>query len=122
MRSDFGDNARLQHILEAILEIESYTNQASFDDFMANSMMRFASIKQLEIIGEAANYLTDELKGRFSEVEWRQIVGLRNVLIHQYFRVDENVVWGIIQNNVPELRAKVEEILNDLGSPAVQGS
>lgn len=119
MRNDFGDNARLRHILEAISEIESYTNQASFDDFMANSMMLFASIKQLEIIGEAANYLTDELKASSSEVEWRKIISLRNILIHQYFGVDENVVWGIIQKDIPELRTKVEGILENLENDAV---
>jgi uncharacterized protein with HEPN domain len=112
MRSDLGDRARLQHILDAISEIESYTSQAGFNDFMANSMMRFASIKQLEIIGEAANSLSDELKARFSEIEWGQIVGLRNVLIHQYFRVDEKVVWGIIQKDIPELKTKVLAILS----------
>lgn len=55
MRGDLGDRARLQHILDAISEIESYTHRVGFDDFVGNSMMRFASIKQLEIIGEAAN-------------------------------------------------------------------
>lgn len=60
MHGHLDDRARLQHILDAITEIVSYTAQADFDDFTNHSMMRFASIKQLEIIGESANKLTDE--------------------------------------------------------------
>jgi len=114
MPGNFGDKERLQHILDAITEIESYTNQAGFDDFAANSMMRFASIKQLEIIGEAANYVSDSLKTKFSEVPWRKIVGMRNILVHKYFGVDENVVWGIIKKDLPELKIQIERILSSL--------
>ena len=77
-------------------------------------MMRFASIKQLEIIGEAANNLTNELKSKFTEIEWRKIVGLRNILVHQYFGVDEKIIWDIIQEDIPELRTQVETIVNQL--------
>ena len=119
MRGVLGDQARLQHILDAIFEIESYTHQVGFDDFVENSMMRFASIKQLEIIGEAANSLTDEFKRRFSDVEWRAIIGLRNILVHHYFGIDENVVWDIIQKDVPELKAKVVEIWESLENRVV---
>ena len=62
MRGDIGDKIRLQHILEAITEIESYARNSEFSSFSANSMMKFASIKQLEIIGEAANHVTDEAR------------------------------------------------------------
>jgi len=119
MRGDLGDRARLQHILDAIVEIESYTRQVGFDDFAENSMMRFASIKQLEIIGEAANSLTDQFKRRFSDIEWRAIIGLRNILVHHYFGIDENVVWGIIQKDIPELKVKVVEILGSLENRVV---
>ena len=64
MRNKPGDEVRLKHILEAICEIESYTNEVSFDDFKKDSMMRFASIKQIEIIGEAASQITNETKER----------------------------------------------------------
>ena len=67
MRGDPGDRTRLQHILDAIFEIESYTRQVGFDDFVENSMMRFASIKQLEIIGEAANSLNRSVQTKILE-------------------------------------------------------
>ncbi len=114
MPGNFGDKERLQHILDAIAEIESYTNQVSFDNFVANSMMRFASVKQLEIIGEAANYVSDDLKTKFPEIPWSKIVGMRNILVHKYFGVDENIVWGIIKKDLSELKIQIERILSGL--------
>lgn len=111
MKNNIGDEARLKHILDAISEIESYTRGIAFEEFAQNSMMKFATIKQLEIIGEAANRISDELKGKYSEIEWRKIVGLRNILIHEYFGVDENVVWGIITKDIPELKNQANHIL-----------
>ncbi len=66
MKGKIGDRQRLIHILEAITEIEKYISDTDLKDFLSNSMMRFASIKQLEIIGEAANYITAETKSKFT--------------------------------------------------------
>jgi uncharacterized protein with HEPN domain len=112
MRGRFGDKARLQHVLEAILEVEGYLNETDFESFMKNSMMRFACIKQLEIIGEASNHISDETKLKFSEIEWLQIVGMRNVFVHEYFGVDVNLVWEIIKSELPELKERIIEILS----------
>jgi uncharacterized protein with HEPN domain len=73
MRGKLGDKVRLQHILDAIQEIESYLVDVEFNDFIQNSMMRFACIKQMEIIGEACDHVTDEVKAEFTEIEWGQI-------------------------------------------------
>jgi uncharacterized protein with HEPN domain len=70
MRGKPGDKVRLQHILDAILEIENYLQETNFPDFMQNSMMRFACIKQMEIIGEAGNHVSDDTKSQFSTIEW----------------------------------------------------
>ena len=69
MRGRLGDEARLRHILEAIVQIESYVHSKTLPEFKENSMMRFACIKQLEIIGEASNRLSENLREVFSEVE-----------------------------------------------------
>ena len=114
MRGRFGDKVRLQHILDAILEIENYSRDTEFTDFKNNSMMRFACIKQMEIIGEASNHISDEIKVRFSSVEWSQIIGMRNVFVHEYFGVDPNLVWDIIKADLPGLKEKVRVILNTL--------
>lgn len=105
-----GDKERLGHILDAIAEIESYTANIQIKDFLANSMMRFASIKQIEIIGEAANYITPETKTLFSDVEWKQIIGMRHILIHEYFGVDANLVWQVIVSDIPVLKAAITRI------------
>lgn len=114
MRGKLGDRVRLQHIFDAILEIESYLVNKEFSDFMENSMMRFACIKQMEIIGEASNHISDETKARFTSIEWAQIVGMRNVFVHEYFGIDSTLVWEIIKNDVPELKEKVKQILDSI--------
>lgn len=88
MRGNRGDKIRLQHILDAIEEIENYTANQDLKDFLKNSMMRFACIKQMEIIGEASNHISEETKNRFSDVEWSQIIGMRNIFVHEYFGID----------------------------------
>jgi uncharacterized protein with HEPN domain len=111
MRSELGDKIRLQHILDAIAEIHNYLIAADLPLFLENSMMRFACIKQMEIIGEASNHLSPELKSTFSDIEWGQIVGMRNLFTHEYFGIDSSVVWEIIKNDIPELKVKIEHIL-----------
>ncbi len=111
MRSSLGDRARLQHILDAIIEIEQYTAGTDFNDFKANSMMRYACIKQLEIIGEAANHLTDTIKSNNNHIKWHQIIGMRNVFVHEYFGVDINVLWNIIEDFIPPLKSDIIIIL-----------
>jgi uncharacterized protein with HEPN domain len=114
MRGKLGDKVRLQHIFDAILEIESYLVNKEFPDFMENSMMRFACIKQMEIIGEASNHISDETKSKFTSIEWSQIVGMRNVFVHEYFGVDSTLVWEIIKNDVPDLKEKIKQILETI--------
>lgn len=110
MRGKIGDKERLGHILDAITEIENYTVNVELKDFLTNSMMRFASIKQIEIIGEAANLITPETKALFLGVEWKQIVGMRHILIHEYFGVDPNLVWQVIRNDIPALKTAIANI------------
>jgi uncharacterized protein with HEPN domain len=114
MRGRLGDKVRLQHVHDAILEIESYLVGQEFSDFMTNSMMRFACIKQMEIIGEASNHVSDEIKSKFSKIEWSQIVGMRHVFVHEYFGVDSSLVWEIIKNDIPDLKEKIKEIIDSL--------
>jgi len=67
-------------------------------------MMQFATVKQLEIIGEASNQLTESFKSLYTKIEWREIVGLRNILIHEYFGIDTKIVWDILQIDLPNLK------------------
>lgn len=114
MKGKMADKQRLLHILESIIEIEGYTSQADFESFLDNSMMRFASIKQIEIIGEAANYITEETKSRFNNIQWRQIIGLRHILVHEYFGIDNNLIWQIIADDIPKLKAGIEKVISSI--------
>jgi len=112
MRGKIGDKIRLQHIYDAILEIESYLVNTDFSAFMENSMMRFACIKQMEIIGESSNHISEETKSKFSSIQWAQVIGMRNVFVHEYFGVDAALVWEIIRSDIPNLKKNIKQILD----------
>jgi uncharacterized protein with HEPN domain len=107
MKGKMGDHQRLLHILEAIDEINNYILNIDLKAFLENSMMRFACVKQIEIIGEAANYITPETKALFSDMEWKQIIGMRHILVHEYFGVDFDLIWQVIIKDLPMLKEKV---------------
>jgi uncharacterized protein with HEPN domain len=77
-------------------------------------MMRFASIKHIEIIGEAANYITEETKAKFSNIQWRQIIGLRHILVHEYFGIDSHLIWQIISEDIQQLKVEVRIVLESI--------
>ncbi|MCB9079099.1 MAG: DUF86 domain-containing protein [Anaerolineaceae bacterium] len=106
------DRVRIEHINEAILEIESYTLGISEQDFIWNSLIRSATVRQLEIIGEAAKAVSLELSERHPEIPWRLWADFRNVLIHQYFGVDYAEVYKTVKTDLPTLKIQIENILN----------
>jgi len=106
-----NDTAYLRHILEAIGKIESYLSDATFESFSENDMMVDAVVRELEIIGEAARNLSDELCGKNPDIPWAKIKGMRNVLIHEYFGVDLKIVWDTYKKNLPELKRFVTHLL-----------
>jgi uncharacterized protein with HEPN domain len=114
MKGKSGDYARLQHILEAINEIEKYIQNRNFSNFISDSMFRFACIKQLEIIGEASNHISMEMQNEFSKIQWAQIIGMRNIFIHEYFGVDLKIAWEIIEFDIPELKVRLTEIIEKM--------
>lgn len=114
MNEALGDKPRLLHILAAISEIERYVKDADVREFQSNSMLRFASIKQLEIIGEAARAVSAQLKEANRTIPWSEIIGLRNILIHEYFGVDSLLIWQIIVTDLPLLKTKIQEVVNPL--------
>ena len=112
MKGQLSDKARLYHILDAIQSIEAYVEGVRFEDFSSSSEKTFASVKQLEIIGEAANRVSDETKASGPGIEWSKIIALRNILVHEYYIVDHIIIWDIIQSELPNLKIKIEEILS----------
>jgi uncharacterized protein with HEPN domain len=114
MKGKISDKARLQHILDAICEIENYTSQITFEEFSRSSEKKFASVKQLEIIGEAAGKITIETKTGHPEVEWTKIIALRNILVHEYYVIDESIIWYIITEDLPYLKEQIISLTNKL--------
>lgn len=111
MKEKLGDKQRLLHIFDAIKEIESYIKESDQNDFDNNSMMRFAAIKQLEIIGEAVNHLSGQIKDENPDVDWKAIIGLRNITVHVYFGIDTSIIWNIVTNNLPDFKADVKRLI-----------
>jgi uncharacterized protein with HEPN domain len=114
MKGLLSDKVRIQHILDAISAIEGYIEGVTEDQFIANSEKRFATIKQIEIIGEACNRISTQVKDANSEVPWAQIIGFRNISIHEYFSVSFHIVWGIAVNDLPVLKKQLLQIVKEL--------
>src|ERR1700742_1325620 len=106
MKQPLSDQLRVRHVLDAIAEINSYLQMVSLEEFLLNSEKRFATIKQLEIIGEACNRISSGVKEKFPEIEWNNIIGFRNISIHEYFGVNFQIVWQIAQTDLPILKTQ----------------
>src|ERR1700743_547909 len=107
MKEPLSDRARLLHILDAISEVEKYLEGVSYEQYLANSEKRFATIKQIEIIGEACNGLSVGLRQAYGAIPWRSIIAFRNISIHEYFGVNFRIVWEIANNDLPLLKRQL---------------
>src|SRR5574344_2458115 len=114
MREASKDIIRLEHIIQAIERIKRYTLGKRFDDLVEDDMMYYAVVKNIEIIGEAANLLTNEFKSEHPDTQWKLITGMRNYIVHEYFQVDNTVIWDVIQNALPYLEAQIKDYLKNL--------
>jgi uncharacterized protein with HEPN domain len=100
----------LDDICEAIDRIEQYTGGMSFDTFSKDQKSIDAVVRNLEIVGEAANRLPAEFKDTHSKVEWHKVVGLRHRIVHEYFGIDFQIVWQILQKDLLSLRQAISQI------------
>ncbi|MDR0812132.1 MAG: DUF86 domain-containing protein [Paludibacter sp.] len=110
MREEIRDTGRLEHILESINNLFEFTQNITFTDFQNDKMRKFAIVKNLEIIGEASYMMTKQFKEQHSEIEWKVIVDLRHVLVHGYYKIRNEEIWYIIQNDLPQLKEKIQKI------------
>jgi len=100
----------LNDILECIEKIEKYTKGVSYEKFAKSTLLADAVIRNLEVIGEAVKKIPADVKRKYSGIEWKKISGLRDVLIHEYFGINLEIVWDIIVNKIPELKFSVMKI------------
>lgn len=108
----------LQDIRESCLKVLRYTGDLTRDEFLAHEMAYDAVLRNLEIIGEAAKNVPSNIRSSYPEVEWRKIAGLRDVLAHIYFGLDEDTLWDVVKTRIPLLRDQVERILTIEGQKA----
>ena len=113
MREPLRDKERLEHIKAAIDRILRYTSDKSYEDLVADDMMYYAVVKNIEIIGEAANMLTLRFQQSHPETPWKMVKGMRNYIVHEYFQIYDIVVWDVVKNNIPELLEQVLHYLAD---------
>lgn len=111
MREKPKDNDRLIHMIEAISNIFEFIENKSFEDFRNNKMLRFAIIKNLEIIGEAAYLLTKKFKLEHDSIEWNDIIGMRHILVHDYYLISDEILWATIESDLLPLKRKLSKLL-----------
>lgn len=116
MSSDRDPLDYVVDILHSIEKIEEFTSGMSFDDFVADEKTVYAAIRALEIIGEASKRIPEATRERYSSVPWREMAATRDKLIHGYIGVDLNVVWRTLNEDLPPLKARMAQILNEAGS------
>jgi uncharacterized protein with HEPN domain len=103
----------LEDILEATRKITAYTSSLSKAAFLEDEKTIDAVVRNLEVIGEAVKKLPEDLRAQHSAVEWKKIAGLRDILIHEYFGLDAEIVWDIVRNKVPALDREVRTMLHE---------
>jgi len=101
----------LDDIVESCRKIHRYTSGHSLQEFRLDEKTVDAVVRNLEVIGEAAKKLPDSLRSEIAGVEWSRIASLRDVLIHEYFGIDLDIIWDIVQNKAPELESQVADYL-----------
>lgn len=104
---------RIKDILEAIERIETFTKNMTFLEFDKNRMAQDAVIRNFEIIGEAGSHIPVSVQLQYSQVPWRQIISMRNFLIHEYFGADNRVIWDTIQLHLSTLKEHLLKIIID---------
>ena len=110
MREIIRDKGRLEHILDAIEKALEFTENVSFEEYKTNTILRFAVAKSVEIVGEASYKLTKEFREQHLEIEWRDIISMRHILVHGYYQTEDSVVWDTVKNYLPSLKEQIETI------------
>lgn len=104
----------IDDINTAVEKVERYVEGMSFEDFLTDEKTVDSIVRNFEILGEAAKNIPEEVKIKYSDVPWNEMIGMRNKIIHEYFGVDHNILWKTIKDDLPQLKPKIKEILESL--------
>jgi uncharacterized protein with HEPN domain len=108
------DILKVKDVLRAIELIFSFTEKENFEIFLKSDLLQSAVIRQFEIIGEAGSKVSEPTQNTFNNIPWRSIKSFRNLLLHEYFKVDAAEVWTTIQHDLPEMKEQMELVLSYL--------
>lgn len=109
MRED--DEFRLRHMLDAAVEAVSFVEDCERADLSGNRPLLLALVKSIEIVGEAATQVSKPTRSELEQIPWREIVSMRNRLVHGYFQIDLDVVWNTVQQDLPRLIVQLEQVI-----------
>ncbi len=107
----FEDEVYLKHILDSILQIETFIEGFTFESFSSDRRTIGAVIRELAVIGEAANNVSKSFQKENSQIPWSKIISMRNFLIHEYFGLDYPTIWKTCQNSLPKLKEQIKKLI-----------
>lgn len=107
MKEPERDPGRIQDMIEAADYVISFVDGLTYEQFLADKIRFFAVMKNVEIIGEAANMLTEEFKAAHSEIPWRQVIKMRHVLVHGYSNILPEILWETAEQDIPQLKEQL---------------
>ncbi len=112
--SKTDDLTRLKHIRDSAAEALSFVNNRTREDLDHDRMLSLALVRLIEIMGEAANHVSESCQAKYFQIPWRQIIGMRNPMIHAYFDVDLDIIWQVITQDLGSLLSEIKKAIKDL--------
>lgn len=112
MKRDY--NLFVKDILDAIDKTEHFIKDMDYQEFIQDDKTSTAVVKKIEIIGEAIKNIPPDIKAKYSNIPWRDIVGMRNKISHGYFGIDYEIVWAVIKKKLPELKTHITQMLKEI--------